>query len=133
MTPVETAVIIFIATSIIGYSGKKMIALVIVKTKNHKVDHEFITEFKASQIIQTAEHALLMKNTALLIESNISQIAASLLKQHREYMLKGDLTSNEYKTFERLYQVYSTMGGNGFIAKLFEEIKNLPTDLEGEK
>jgi len=126
MTSIETAILIFIITGILSYSGKKMVELVIAKSKRHKMDHEFIKEFKASLVVQTAEHSLLMKNTALLIESNISQIGASLLKQHREYMLKGSLTSIEYKTFERLFNVYSAMGANGLVVKLFEDIKNLP-------
>lgn len=130
MTAIETAIVIFILTGIIGHSGKKMYTMIAVKGKKHKTDHEFISEFKESLTQQRTEHTQLMNNTALLIESNISQIAISLLVQHKEYMLKGNITANEYDTFERLYKVYSAMGGNGYIAKLFAEIKELPTDLE---
>ena len=129
MTAIEIAIIVFISTGILGFLGKKMVEMLQIKLRKHKSDHEFVEYSLAQAEKQNDEHQQLMISVALLIESNISQNANSLLRQHKEYISKGSITVNEFKTFERLHKIYVAMGGNGTIEKLFADIKELPTDV----
>jgi len=129
MAAIGIAIVIFIATGVLGFLGKKLVDMVQTKTKKHRQDHDFIALRKEQQSKRDDEHQLLMIHSALLIESNISQIASSLLRQHKEYMSKGSISENEFKTWQRMYKSYAAMGGNGFMAKLKEEMETLPIEL----
>ena len=129
MTAIETAIIIFCLTGVIGFLGKKMIDAMLLKCREHTKEHEYIRVFRDSQVLQREEHEMLMTNTSLLIESNISQIASCLLKQHKEYIKKGKITANECKTWQRMYKSYFAMGGNGFISKLNNEVEELEIEV----
>lgn len=130
MTDVQIAILIFIITGIISFIAKVVLTKVHTKIKKHNNAHVFISGCMETQKQRELEHEQVMANIGLLIESNISQIASSLLRQHKEYVQHGSITANEYKTFERLHKSYTSMGGNGIIERLFEDIKKLPINLD---
>jgi hypothetical protein len=126
MTEFQIAIVIFIATGLLGFLAKVVYDKMSTTIKKHSTEHVFVRECMETQKQRDLEHLQIMESISLLIESNISQIASSLLRQHKEYMQRGNVTTNEYETFERLYKSYTSMGGNGTIKKLFEDVEQLP-------
>ena len=126
MTEIQIAIVIFIATGLLGFLAKVVYDKMSTTIKKHSTEHVFVRGCMETQKQRDLEHLQIMESIPLLIESNISQIASSLLRQHKEYMQRGNVTTNEYETFERLYKSYTSMGGNGTIKKLFEDVEQLP-------
>lgn len=58
------------------------------------------------------------KGTMLLLR-------VQLIEYHDKYMTLGDIPSYAYSNFCEMYDTYHTLGGNGMITKMYEEIKSL--------
>lgn len=58
------------------------------------------------------------KGTMLLLR-------VQLIEYHDKYMTLGDIPSYAYSNFCEMYDAYNTLGGNGMITKMYEEIKSL--------
>lgn len=57
-----------------------------------------------------------------------------LLITCESYIERGYITADEYDDlYTYLYEPYSTLGGNGSIERLMEEIRNLPSRKENMK
>ena len=49
-----------------------------------------------------------------------------LIALGRIYIDRGYVTMDEYEEYEREYQIYSSLGGNGLARRLFEQVDDLP-------
>lgn len=48
-----------------------------------------------------------------------------LIEYHAKYMEAGEIPSYAYQNFIEMYEAYHTLGGNGMITKMYEEIREL--------
>ena len=58
------------------------------------------------------------KGTMLLLR-------VQLIEYHDKYMAQGNIPSYAYDNFIEMYEVYHSLGGNGMITKMYEEIREL--------
>lgn len=58
------------------------------------------------------------KGTMLLLR-------VQLIEYHDKYMSLGYIPSYAYQNFCEMYEAYHTLGGNGMITKMYEEIQKL--------
>ena len=49
-----------------------------------------------------------------------------LIRRYREYEVKGEITIIDKENMEHLFKEYKNLGGNGTVAKMYEEMLNLP-------
>lgn len=59
-----------------------------------------------------------------------------LITLGRTYIERGYIKMDEYEEYEREYQIYSTLGGNGLARRIFEQVDRLPmmpNDIDGRK
>lgn len=49
-----------------------------------------------------------------------------LITLGRGYIDRGYITMDEYEEFEKEYQIYSSLGGNGLARRVFEQVDDLP-------
>lgn len=49
-----------------------------------------------------------------------------LIRRYREHETKGEITIIDKENMEHLFNEYKNLGGNGTIAKMYEEMLNLP-------
>ena len=58
---------------------------------------------------------------------------AEICRRAEVYLERGEITTDEYKDFEKyLYNPYRRMGGNGTAEKIMEEVKKLPIVKEAQ-
>lgn len=65
------------------------------------------------------------KGTMLLLR-------VKLIEYHDEYMKKGMISSYAYQNFVEMYEVYHSLGGNGMVTKMKQEIDELHLRRGGE-
>lgn len=58
------------------------------------------------------------KGTMLLLR-------VQLIEYHDKYIALGEIPSYAYENFNDMYQAYHTLGGNGMVTKMKEEIEEL--------
>lgn len=59
------------------------------------------------------------KGTLLLLR-------VQLIEYHREWMERGYSTKHGIENFMEMYEAYHSLGGNGMVTHLLEEVKELP-------
>lgn len=52
-----------------------------------------------------------------------------LVKEYREYKIKGELSIIDKKNIEAMFEQYKNLGGNGTVKHLIEELLGLPTKI----
>ncbi len=52
-----------------------------------------------------------------------------LVREYREYKIKGKLSIIDKTNIEAMFEQYKSLGGNGTIKNLIEEILELPTNI----
>lgn len=52
-------------------------------------------------------------------------LRVQLIEYHDKYMKVGEIPSYAYENFCEMYEAYHSLGGNGMITKMFEEVKEL--------
>lgn len=66
------------------------------------------------------------KGTMLLLR-------VQLIEYHDKYMSLGEIPSYAYENFCEMYEAYHTLGGNGMITKMYEEMQELHLKTKGAK
>lgn len=65
------------------------------------------------------------KNKA--IENGVQALLRNeLIRRYREYETKGEITIIDKENIEHLFNEYKNLGGNGTVAKMYEEMLSLP-------
>jgi hypothetical protein len=67
---------------------------------------------------QTRENAL--------VEGMICLLRVKLIEYHDRYVVEGHIPSYAYENWSKMYKAYSTLGGNGLIVGMNEDIQELP-------
>lgn len=52
-----------------------------------------------------------------------------LIRRYREYEAKGEITILDKENIEHMYKEYKNLGGNGTVAKMYEELMDLETKI----
>lgn len=52
-----------------------------------------------------------------------------LIRRYREYEAKGEITILDKENIEHMYNEYKNLGGNGTVAKMYEDLMNLETKI----
>ena len=52
-------------------------------------------------------------------------LMVQLIEYHDRYVQEGEIPSYAYENFDKMYQAYKDLGGNGMVTKMYEEIKEL--------
>lgn len=52
-------------------------------------------------------------------------LMVQLIEYHDRYVAEGEIPSYAYENFDKMYQAYKDLGGNGMVTKMYEEIKDL--------
>ncbi|RHV87157.1 hypothetical protein DXA96_13900 [Lachnospiraceae bacterium OF09-33XD] len=52
-------------------------------------------------------------------------LRVQLIEYHDKYMSLGHIPSYAYENFCEMYEAYHSLGGNGMITHMFEEVKEL--------
>lgn len=52
-------------------------------------------------------------------------LRVQLIEYHDKYVALGEIPSYAYDNFVEMYNAYHTLGGNGMITKMYEEIQSL--------
>lgn len=58
-------------------------------------------------------------------EGTMLMLRYMMQRYHTEYMLQEFVTTEQYRNFEEIYNVYHSLKGNGTATKWFDEIKEL--------
>lgn len=81
-----------------------------------KENHELREKKKNAD--QTRENAL--------IEAILCLLRVKLIEYHDRYVVEGHIPSYAYENWSKMYKAYSTLGGNGLIVGMNEDIQELP-------
>ena len=66
------------------------------------------------------------------IRGTMLLLRVQLIEYHDKYMEQGDIPSYAYENFVEMYKAYHSLGGNGMITKIYEEIQELHLKKKGE-
>ena len=73
--------------------------------------------------------AWLLKRQTKLRDANsrgtMLLLRVQLIEYHDRYMEQGKIPSYAYQNFCEMYGAYHSLGGNGMVTKMFEEIQEL--------
>ena len=53
-------------------------------------------------------------------------LRVQLIEYHEEWMERGYVTKHGIQNFIEMYKAYHSLGGNGMVTQLLEEVKELP-------
>lgn len=68
------------------------------------------------------------KNTA--IENAVQSLLRNeLIRRYREYEIKGEISILDKENVEHMFEEYRNLGGNGTVAKMYEDLLELPTKI----
>lgn len=111
--------------AIIGQAPSLMISglLGLVSTVLAFVLKSSITENR--KLKQEQEKQLVARNTALE-EGVVCILRKHLMDEHEIWIAKGYITSHALESGLAMYKAYKTLGGNGMIDHMEEEIRELP-------
>lgn len=59
-------------------------------------------------------------------EALLCMLRKDLIEYHDKYISKGHIPSYAYENWTKMYKAYTTLGGNGLIVGMNEEIEKLP-------
>lgn len=60
------------------------------------------------------------------IETGVQALLRNeLIRRYREYELKQEITILDKENIEHMYNEYKNLGGNGTVAKMYEDLMNL--------
>lgn len=79
-------------------------------------------ELKRKQKEENKRNEATNKATA---EGMMLMLRYMMQRYHTEYMLQEFVTTEQYRNFEEIYNVYHSLKGNGTATKWFDEIKEL--------
>ena len=110
-------VIIVFADKVITYLYKKFNTAYKIKRETE----DFI------QLVSNQQKIIDQSNTKidLLIEGIKEMLKSELKILHKEYMDRGNISSEELDNFNHLYEVYHLLGGNGTGTKYYDEVCQL--------
>ena len=57
-------------------------------------------------------------------------LRVQLIEYHDKYMSLGHIPSYAYENFCEMYEAYHSLGGNGMITHMYEEVKELEISLQ---
>lgn len=57
--------------------------------------------------------------------ANMLLLRVHLIEYHDRYIAAGEIPSYAYQNFNEMYETYTTLGGNGMVKKMHEEIEEL--------
>ena len=61
------------------------------------------------------------------IENGVQALLRNeLVRRYREYETKGEITILDKENIEHMLEEYKNLGGNGTVAKMYEEMLSLP-------
>lgn len=61
------------------------------------------------------------------IENGVQALLRNeLIRRYREYEIKGEISILDKENIEHLFKEYKNLGGNGTVAKMYEEMLELP-------
>lgn len=60
-------------------------------------------------------------------------LRVQLIEYHDKYMSKGDIPSYAYENFNEMYKAYHSLGGNGMVTKMKNEIEELHLKKKGRE
>ena len=52
-----------------------------------------------------------------------------LIRRYREYEAKGEISILDKENIEHMYNEYKNLGGNGTVAKMYDDLMNLDTKI----
>ena len=52
-------------------------------------------------------------------------LRVQLIEYHDRYMALGHIPSYAYENFVEMYEAYHSLGGNGMVTHMYEEVKKL--------
>ena len=68
------------------------------------------------------------KNRA--IENGVQALLRNeLIRRYREYESKGEISIIDKENVEHMFEEYKNLGGNGTVAKMYEDLLELPTKI----
>ena len=73
-----------------------------------------------------------VKEAEYVKEGVLAMLHDRLFQAGRYYIAKNEITLDELKNVEYLYNGYHNLGGNGTGTEIWERVKNLPIKKEGE-
>lgn len=77
------------------------------------------------KLLKTRQDQQEKKNNA--IENGVQALLRNeLIRRYREYETKGEITIIDKENIEHLFKEYKNLGGNGTVAKMYEEMLELP-------
>ena len=91
--------------ALIGYGYKKL------KKKQNEQDEKNQEQDRKNRAIENGVQALLRNE---------------LIRRYREYETKGEISILDKENIEHMFKEYTNLGGNGTVAKMYEEILELP-------
>ena len=53
-------------------------------------------------------------------------LRVQLIEYHEEWMARGYVTKHGIQNFIEMYEAYHSLGGNGMVTHLLEEVEELP-------
>ena len=68
------------------------------------------------------------KRTAARDNALTCLLRVKLIEYHDRYMEKGSIPSYALENYEHMYSAYHDLGGNGMVARMHEEILELPVN-----
>ena len=80
--------------------------------------HQLILDFTASQ----------SKNNELVTRALLSTIRDRINQAHDYYMKRGFIGAHSLFVLEEMYTCYKELGGNSFVDKQMEELRDLPVE-----
>lgn len=63
----------------------------------------------------------------LAVEQGVQALLRNeLIRRYREYESKGEITILDKENIEHMFKEYKNLGGNGTVAKMYDELLELP-------
>ena len=129
------AILIFIATGVIGFIAK--VSYNFCKRKRdekkereerHQLEHDefkkLIKELKPMLEHHVKEHECLNENDRILKDNAMIRTREAIVNTYYVGKENGSLERYKLELVTELYESYKTLGGNSYVTKLMDEIDN---------
>lgn len=68
-----------------------------------------------------------LHNREKAVENGVQALLRNeLIRRYREYETKGEISILDKENIEHMFKEYKNLGGNGTVAKMYDEILSLP-------
>lgn len=68
-----------------------------------------------------------LHNRETAVENGVQALLRNeLIRRYREYEIKGEISIIDKENIEHMFTEYKNLGGNGTVAKMYEEMLSLP-------